>query len=501
MSSPAVPSRVSMIASVVIIVAVIGVWAWWNRGGADLGGGATKPPPAVSVAQPLKKVIVEWDDFVGRLEAIESADVRSRLSGYLATTSFAEGQLVKPGQELATIDPRPYIAEVTKADGDLAEAQAVVRQAEASILQARSEAERATALRSLAEKQVARIKTLRQQNAVSQDELDIAEATFAETIAGEKVAESKIVAAEANLIAAQAGEKVALANLDVAKLNLSYTKIQSPIDGLISRRFVTEGNMISGGTSESTLLTNIVSLDPIHCYFDVDEQTFLKYMKLAREGMRSGDREARNPIYLSLGDERDNYRYSGHMDFVDNRFDKQTGTIRGRAILRNESRELTPGMFARIRVPGSAPYEAILIPDKAVGTDQSEKFVYIVNAESMIEKRRISLGPISHGLRVVRSGLDGSERIVVRGMQRAREKLTVSVAGEPEVIQATSDGLPDRFEPVPIEKAIIPERRPAGNIEAILEKSSVEASSSSADSASTENGMIPAMPEVLGEGQ
>ncbi|MBN8600834.1 MAG: efflux RND transporter periplasmic adaptor subunit, partial [Planctomycetes bacterium] len=334
-----------------------------------------------------------------------------------------------------------------------------------SVLQAQSEAERSSALRALAEKQVARIKVLRQQNAVSQEELDIAEATYLETLAGEKVAKSKIIAAEANLVAAQAGEMVAQSNVDIAKLNLRYTKILSPIDGLISRRYVTEGNMISGGTSESTLISNIVSLDPIHCYFDVDEQTYLKYLRLAREGERTGSRDARNPIYLSLADDRENYRYSGHIDFVDNRFDKQTGTIRGRAILRNQSQELTPGMFARIRVPGSAPYEAILIPDKAVGTDQSEKFVYVVNAEKVVEKRRIVLGPISHGLRIVRSGLDGTERVIVSGMQRAKEKLVVAVSDKMETVEAVSEGLPDSFEPVPIEKAIIPERRPAGNIE------------------------------------
>lgn len=467
MSSPALPSRVSIFISLGIILSVLGGWVWWNRSQVQVGQAspATKPPPVVSVAVPLKKVIVEWDDFVGRLEAIDSADVRSRLSGYLATTSFVEGQQVKAGQELATIDPRPYLSEVARTEGDLAEANAVVKQAEASVLQAQSEAERSSALRALAEKQVARIKVLRQQNAVSQEELDIAEATYLETLAGEKVAKSKIIAAEANLVAAQAGEMVAQSNVDIAKLNLRYTKILSPIDGLISRRYVTEGNMISGGTSESTLISNIVSLDPIHCYFDVDEQTYLKYLRLAREGERTGSRDARNPIYLSLADDRENYRYSGHIDFVDNRFDKQTGTIRGRAILRNQSQELTPGMFARIRVPGSAPYEAILIPDKAVGTDQSEKFVYVVNAEKVVEKRRIVLGPISHGLRIVRSGLDGTERVIVSGMQRAKEKLVVAVSDKMETVEAVSEGLPDSFEPVPIEKAIIPERRPAGNIE------------------------------------
>jgi RND family efflux transporter MFP subunit len=455
----------------------------------------------VTIGIPLKIPIVEWDDFVGRLEAIESADVRSRLSGYLATTSFAEGQLVTSGDVLATIDSRSYLAEVTKADGDLAEAQAVVKQAEASVLQTQSEAELSSALRSLAEKQLTRIKALRQQNAVSQEELDIAEATYLETLAGERVAASKIVAAEANLIAAQAGEKVAKSSLDVAQLNLKYTTILSPIDGLISRRFVTEGNMISGGTSESTLLTNIVSLDPIYCYFDVDEQTYLKYMKLAREGARTGDRDARNPIHLSLSDDRDNYRYSGHMDFVDNRFDKQTGTIRARAILRNQGSELTPGMFARIRVPGSAPYEAILIPDKAVGTDQSEKFVYVVNAQNVVEKRRIELGPISHGLRVVRSGLDGSERVIVSGMQRAKDKQPVTVGDKPEPIIAASDGLPDSFEPISAEEAIIPERRPAGNIDAHLIEGSKEAPFSEPNNGKEELGQEAAAAAVAAEAE
>jgi multidrug efflux system membrane fusion protein len=499
MPSPFVPKLTSAVVSIGIILLVLGGWLWWNRKQTQVGEGTqpAKPLPVVGVAIPLKEVIVEWDDFVGRLEAIDSADVRSRLSGYLATTSFVEGQEVKAGDILATIDSRPYLSEVARTEGDLAEANAVVKQAEASVLQASSEAERSSALRSLAEKQVARIKALRQQNAVSQEELDIAEATYLETLAGEKVAKSKIIAAEANLLAAQAGEKVAQSNVDIAKLNLKYTTILAPIDGLISRRYVTEGNMVSGGTSESTLITNIVSLDPIHCYFDVDEQTYLKYMRLAREGKRAGSRDARNPVYLSLADDRDNYRYTGHIDFVDNRFDKQTGTIRGRAILRNESKELAAGMFARIRVPGSAPYEAVLIPDKAVGTDQSEKFVYVVNRMNVVEKRRVVLGPISHGLRIVREGLDGSERVIVTGMQRAKDKMTVAVSEKTEKVERVADGLPDEFEPIPFDAAIIHERRPAGNIES-REKS--DESKSTMPGIPSEN-RIPAESGIRGPAQ
>ncbi len=418
-------------------------------------------PPKVVVGIPLKMKIVVWDEFVARLEAIDSVDVRARVSGYLASTHFKEGQDVTAGELLAVIDRRPFVAEMKRIDGDLSEAQGKRAQAEAAVVQAKAEADRAAAHRDLTRKQLERNQSLRRQNAISQEDFDVAEAASFEAVADVSVAQSKIESANANLVAAKAAEEVAQANLEIARLNLTFTEIRAPISGRISRRFVTEGNMISGGSSESTLLTNIVSLDPIHCYFDADEKTYLKYMQLNREGKRPSSREVRNPVYVALANDKNAFPYEGHMDFVDNRVDRQTGTIRGRAILPNEERNLTPGMFARLLLPGSPPQETLLIPDKAVGTDQTEKFVFVVNEKNEVEKRFVQIGPISHGLRVVQSGLDGSERVITSGMQRAKEKELVSF-DELEAIVASKSSYPEKYEP--FEKDLTPPRRTAANV-------------------------------------
>lgn len=418
--------------------------------------------PSVEVCQPLVKKIVEWDEFPGRLEAVESVEVRSRVSGYLKITKFNEGQLVKRGELIAEIDPRPFLAELKRTQSNALEAQAKLQQAVTAIEQSKAEAERARARRELTQKQVERMRSLRTQNAVSQDELDVAEAAAIESEANLVVAVSSIQSAEANLTAAQAGVEIADDAVDIAKLNLQYTQIVAPIDGLISRRFVTEGNMVSGGSNESTLITTIVSNNPIHCYFDADENTYLKYTKLAMDGVRPSSRQVLNPVYIALADDRKSFPYKGHMDFVDNRFDKQTGTIRGRAILPNPDSVLTPGMFVRLRLPGGPPRDTILIPDDAVGTDQVEKFVLVVNEESKVEKKFLSLGPISHGLRIVRSGLNGDEKVIVSGLQRSRVGEGVQVTKVADV-PFKEEALPDVYEPYRPGESIVPKRLPAAN--------------------------------------
>ena len=418
--------------------------------------------PSVDVCQPLVRSIVEWDEFPGRLEAVESVEVRSRVSGYLKITKFNEGQLVKRGDVIAEIDPRPFLAELKRSQSNALESQAKLQQAVTAIEQSKAEAERARARRELTQKQVERMRSLRLQNAVSQDELDVAEAAAIESEANLVVAVSSIQSAEANLTAAQAGVEIAQDAVDIAKLNLQYTQIIAPIDGLISRRFVTEGNMISGGLNESTLITTIVSVDPIHCYFDADENTYLKYTKLAMDGVRPSSREVFNPVYIALADNRKSFPYKGHMDFVDNRFDKQTGTIRGRAILPNPDSVLTPGMFVRLRLPGGPPRDTILIPDAAVGTDQVEKFVLVVDEESKVEKRFVSLGPMSHGLRIVRSGLSGDEKVIVSGLQRSKVGEGVNVKAVADVL-FKEEALPDVYEPYRPGDSIIPRRLPAAN--------------------------------------
>ncbi len=389
-----------------------------------------KPKPAVVVATPVVMPIVEWDEFVGRLEPIETVQVRSRVSGYLASTSFEEGQLVRKGDVLAIIDQRPFQSEVDRNRANLAEAQSQLVQAQASVAQAEAEAKRSSIHRDLAKKQLDRNEILRKQNATALQDLEIAEAEFAQSEADVVVAAARIESAKSTVAAAEASVNIAKANLQLAELNLQYTEIRAPIDGRISSRYVTDGNFISGGTNDSTLLTTIVSLNPIHCYFDADEQTYLKYVQLVREGKRPNSREVYNPVYLALANERDTYPHQGYIDFLDNRLEQRTGTIRCRAILPNDNLDLTPGLFARLRLPGSPRYDAILVPDKAVATDQSEKFVLTIDNANKVVRKVVTLGPISHGLRIIRAGLTAEDRVVLSGHQRARPNMEVTVSTE-----------------------------------------------------------------------
>lgn len=420
------------------------------------------PKPSVRVSKPAKVEIVEWDEFVGRLAAVESVQVRARVGGYLLETKFAEGQLVKAGELLTVIDPRPFQSEVARSEATLEAAKAQLVQANSAVAQARSEADRASVHRDLSQKELQRQITLQKQNATSQQDYEISQAQFAQSEADVAVAKSKIEAAEASILAAEAAMKLAQANLDLAELNLQYTQIRSPIDGRISYRYVTEGNLVSGGGNDATLITSIVSLHPIHCYFDADEQTYLKYQRLSREGKRQSSREVRNPVFIALADEPGTFPHRGHMDFVENRVDEDTGTMRGRAIFPNEDHQLTPGMFARVRLPGSERYEAILVPDKAIGTDQAEKFVMTIDPDNKASRKVVTLGPMSHGLRIIRSGLDGNERVVVSGLQRTRPGMEVDVTEES--LELKSDPLPDDYQPVPESEWLTPPRKPAANV-------------------------------------
>lgn len=227
--------------------------------------------------------------------------------------------------------------------------------------------------------------------------------------------------------------------------------------------------MISGGSTESSLITTIVSLDPIHCYFDADEQSFLKYMRLSQEGKRQNSRDVRNPVYFSLADERNGFQHSGHMDFVETRLDSGTGTIRGRALVPNKDLSLVPGLFVRVRLPGSGRYEAVLVPDFAIGTDQSDKFVFIVDEQNTIQRRVVKLGPISNGLRVVREGVKAGDKVVLRGQQRIRPGSRVKA--KEEKVELKPDGLPNEYHPVPEDQWLVPKRNPAANVTTPADKS------------------------------
>ncbi len=326
--------------------------------------------------------VIEFDEYTGRLEATENVEVRARVNGYLQSIHFKDGQLVKKGDLLFVIDPRPYQAEVDRVTAEL------------QLAQARLE---------LAKSDYARAQKLLQFRAISQEEADTRAAT-------ERQAEES----------AQAGR----AAVKAARLNVEFTRVTAPITGKISRKLVTEGNLINGGSAESTLLTTIVSLDPIYCYFEADERSYLKYMRLAKERKDSA-REGRNPVHLALADEK-GFPHRGSIDFIDNRLDTKTGTMSGRAVFSNADLSLTPGLFGRVRLQGSAPYEALLVPEEAVGSDQSQRFVFIVNGGNTVEYRAVQVGPLIHGFRVIREGLRSDDWFIVNGIQRAKTGMKVT---------------------------------------------------------------------------
>src|SRR5919109_2443761 len=335
------------------------------------------PPPKVTVSQPIVREVIEWDEYTGRLESTESVEVRARVNGYLQSVHFRDGQVVKKGDLLFIIDPRPYQAEVDRVTAEL------------QLAQARLE---------LAKSDYARAQKLLQFRAISQEEADTRAAT-------ERQAQQSVEAARANVKA--------------AKLNVEFTRVTAPISGRISRKLVTEGNLINGGNAESTLLTTIVSLDPIYGYFEADERSYLKYMRLAKNGKNPSASGGRNPVYLALADEK-GFPHKGTIDFIDNRLDPRTGTMTGRAVFPNNDLSLTPGLFGRVRLQGSAPYETLLVPDEAVGSDQSQRFVFVVNADNTVEYRAVQPGPLMHGFRVIREGLRPDDWLIVNGIQRAK---------------------------------------------------------------------------------
>ncbi len=339
----------------------------------------TAPTPTVSVVQPIAREVIEWDEYIGRFESPENVEVRARVSGYLDKVHFKEGKEVKKGDVLFTIDPRPYQAEYDRAEADR-------QRAESQADLAKNDADRATRL--IATK------------AISEEDFDTKNKTY---------------------YSALAAVKSAKAALESAKLNLEFTEIHAAIAGRISRALVTEGNLVSGGVSGAgaTLLTTIVSLDPLYLYGDADERAILKYIRLSKEGTRDSARNKNIPAEAALADET-GFPHKGFMDFVDNRVDPNTGTLRARGVFPNTDHSLSPGFFARIRIPGSGKYQALLLPDRALGSDQAQKFVYVVNAEKKVEFRPIKIGPMIDGLRVVKEGLKPGEQVIVEGLLRVR---------------------------------------------------------------------------------
>jgi RND family efflux transporter MFP subunit len=335
--------------------------------------------PAVTVSEPVRRRLTEWDEYTGRFAAVERVEVRPRVAGTLDAVHFTDGALVRSGDRLFTIDPRPYEATV-------ASAQAALAQAQARLVFARGEVERA--------------RELRRTDAVPARTYDQRQQEL-------QVAQAEILSAEASL--------------QRARLDLDFTEIRSPVSGRVGRAIVRPGNLVAGGAGagEATLLTTVVSLDPIHLYFDADQTAYLRYQRLAREGFRPSSRERANPVRAALSDEQ-GWPHDGRMDFVDNEIDGGTGTIRGRAVFPNPGMLLTPGMFARLRLAGSAEHDALLLPQAALGTDQGRRFVYVVEGDGTARQQEVRLGPVVDGLQIVREGLRAEDRVVVNGLQRVR---------------------------------------------------------------------------------
>ncbi|MCG7371724.1 efflux RND transporter periplasmic adaptor subunit [Pseudomonas luteola] len=332
---------------------------------------ATAPAkPKVSAAQVIQQPITEWDEVTGRLEAPESVIIRPRVSGYIDRVVFQEGTLVKKGDLLFQIDPRPFQAEVKRLEAQL-------QQAKAHLDRAQNEAQRGERLRS--------------SNAIS------AEVADART--------SEALEAKATLAATQA-------ELDAARLNLSFTQVTAPITGRVGRAEVTAGNLVNAGESQ---LTTLVSTDKVYAYFDADERVFLKYSDLRRQGVRGET----SPVFMGLSSET-GHPHLGKMNFLDNQVDPRTGTIRGRAVFENTDGQFTPGLYARLKLVGSGTYNAMLIKDEAVGTDLGKKYVLVVKDDGTVDYRSVELGPKIEGLRIVRTGLASNDKVIINGLQRIR---------------------------------------------------------------------------------
>lgn len=337
------------------------------------------PPTQVTVANPLQRDIVDWDEYIGRFEAIQDVELRPRVSGQIDRVLFSDGQRVSKGQPLFIIDQRPYQAALAQAEAQLAKARAAMVNAQTEL---------------------ARAKTLLEATAISKEEF-----------------ETKQAAARSAEADVQAGR----AAVSTASLNLGFTMVRSPITGRVSDRRVSQGNLVSEGT---TVLTRVVSTDPIWFSFDGAESFYLKYLRQDKNGERGSSRDTPNPIEIQLADES-GYRWHGRMDFVDNAIDPNSGTIRAHAVVANPDGFLTPGLFGRARLLGSGTYHAMLVPDEAIITDQTRKLVYVVGQDGKVAPRPVVTGPPVEGLRVVREGIVPTDRVVINGLTRLQPGMPV----------------------------------------------------------------------------
>src|SRR6195952_40844 len=354
------------------------------------GSQAAPAAPPVTVSQPTRRTVTDWDEFTGRFEAIEEVQVRARVGGFVTSVEFRDGAFVRAGDLLYVIDSRPFEAVAAQADGQLSDARAKAE---------------------LAKRDLDRGLSLVQTSAVSEQVVD---------------------QRRQSLQAAHAAETIAEGALKAAQLNIEFSHVMAPISGRVSRHLVSAGNLVQGSEGSSTLLTSIVSLDPIYIYFDVDEATYQRNSKLWFEGKRPSSRDTPNPVQVTLTGET-KPSHEGTMDFIDNRLDSSTASLRSRAVVPNQDLSILPGQFGRVRLIGSSPYEALLLPDTAIATDQSRKIVFVVKDDNTVEAKAVVLGPLDEGLRVIKDGIKAEDKVIVDGLQRARvgAKVTPQMAKAP----------------------------------------------------------------------
>lgn len=343
-------------------------------------------PAEVTISKPISREVTDYFEFPGQTEAVGEVDVRARVTGYLMKVNFVDGQNVKKGDLLYEIDPRPYQAVLDRAKAELTRLLALLDKAEADL---------------------ARSESLRPSGAVSQDE-------YEQHVANLAVQKASIESAEAAI--------------RDAELNLEFTKITSPIDGRVSRTRITEGNLVQSGSGDDTVLTTVVTTDPIYVYFNIDERVVLQYQELAtksgKELHSSVLKDLRFPVEIGLANET-GFPHTGVLDFADNKIDRNTGTLRVRGVFKNVDEYLTPGLFVRVRTPFGEPHQALLIDERAIGTDQRQKYLLTVGKENVVEYRPVKVGRLLDGLRVIESGIDADDLVVVNGLQRARPGSTV----------------------------------------------------------------------------
>ncbi|TQO36745.1 RND family efflux transporter MFP subunit [Arenibacter algicola] len=374
----------SVLALAGLLFIVIIILAFTSGDAEEIETVAAPQAMPVEVSSPLVEKITEWDEYTGRFEASNRVEVRARVSGFLESVNFVDGQMVNKGDVLFTIDDRPFKIALDQANGDLSQAQASLKTAQDNF---------------------ERVESLRESGAVSIEEFDRRKQA---------------------LEYAKASIQLSQARVDNAKLNLEFTRVTAPMAGLVSRDKVNEGNLIDGGSSNSTLLTTIVATSPIDFYFTGSESDYLRYVRLARNGERRSARSEGIPVFIKLQDEED-FMHEAIMDFVDNEIDISTGTIESRAVLENKDHLLEPGMFGKARIAGSAEHEAIMIPDEIIGTNQSIRFVYVLGEGNLVTTKNVTLGPLhSNGLRIIRDGISQEDKLITNNIQKIRQGIAVT---------------------------------------------------------------------------